>query len=182
MIGEEIREARRAAGMTMGDLAGCVGVSKSTIHRLEAGDIPASHEVVQRIASELAAPELVRAMCRQCPIHHELLLEHCPDLTNVNLTPGYIAARGQEEAVEMAEALGTLARLWDCVDWAQDDAKREQVVEALGQVHDVLTLIGTLYKTLFVLDHVPQEMLNEVRRRHRAKCVARGYCLPEAAA
>jgi transcriptional regulator with XRE-family HTH domain len=52
-VGQQIREARKAKGMTQDDLAQKLGVGKPTISKYETGDVNASLEMLDRIAKVL---------------------------------------------------------------------------------------------------------------------------------
>jgi len=53
-VGEQIRAAREAAGLTQRELARRMGTSQAAVNRLEAGGVGATLTTLQRVASALA--------------------------------------------------------------------------------------------------------------------------------
>src|SRR5688500_1344399 len=52
-VGERVREAREAAGLSQRDLAARMGTSQAAIARLEAGGVGATLTTLQRVATAL---------------------------------------------------------------------------------------------------------------------------------
>lgn len=52
-VGERVREAREAAGLSQRDLAARMGTSQAAIARLEAGGVGATLTTLQRVAAAL---------------------------------------------------------------------------------------------------------------------------------
>lgn len=52
-VGERVRDAREAAGLTQRDLAGRMGTSQAAVARLEAGGTGATLTTLQKVASAL---------------------------------------------------------------------------------------------------------------------------------
>ena len=52
-VGERVREAREAAGLTQRELARRMGTSQAAVDRLEAGGVAATLTTLQRVASAL---------------------------------------------------------------------------------------------------------------------------------
>jgi len=53
MVGEQIRDAREATGLSQRDLAARTGTSQATVVRLEAGRVGATLTTLQRVAAAL---------------------------------------------------------------------------------------------------------------------------------
>jgi ribosome-binding protein aMBF1 (putative translation factor) len=52
-VGEKVRDAREALGMSQRDLAGRMGTSQAAVARLEAGGVGATLTTLQRVAGAL---------------------------------------------------------------------------------------------------------------------------------
>lgn len=52
-VGEQVRDAREAAGLTQRELASRMGTSQAAIARLEAGGVSATLTTLQRVATAL---------------------------------------------------------------------------------------------------------------------------------
>ena len=52
-IGEKLRDAREAAGLSQRDLAGRAGIGQSVLARLEAGHVGATITTIQQVATAL---------------------------------------------------------------------------------------------------------------------------------
>ena len=56
LVGQQIRECRKKRNMTLEDMAGLIGKSRSTISKYEKGEIPVDMETLYMIARTLEAP------------------------------------------------------------------------------------------------------------------------------
>ena len=52
-VGEQVRDAREAAGLTQRELASRMGTNQAAIARLEAGGVGATHTPLQKVATAL---------------------------------------------------------------------------------------------------------------------------------
>jgi ribosome-binding protein aMBF1 (putative translation factor) len=52
-IGEKLRDAREAAGLSQRDLAARVGIGQAALARVEAGHVAATLTTIQKVATEL---------------------------------------------------------------------------------------------------------------------------------
>lgn len=52
-VGEQIRDAREAAGLSQGELAARMGTSQAAVARLEAGGVGATLTTLQKVATAL---------------------------------------------------------------------------------------------------------------------------------
>ena len=52
-VGEKVRDAREAAGLSQRDLAGRMGTSQAAVARLEAGGVGATLTTLQKVAAAL---------------------------------------------------------------------------------------------------------------------------------
>ena len=56
LVGQQIRECRKKRNMTLEDMAGLIGKSRSTISKYEKGEIPVDMETLYMIARTLRRP------------------------------------------------------------------------------------------------------------------------------
>lgn len=179
MVSETVRRARSDAKMTQEELGRCSGLSQDIISRIERDVWTPTPEQGVAITRATGEREVLRELCRACPVHKEIEDRFVvPSLDGVDLAPANVATRAAEEALEAAEALGGLAKIFNRLDWViqwdADPELRERVIDLCTQVEDLPVAISTLYRVMNAL--LPDTFLREVRRRQREKLVARGYC------
>jgi ribosome-binding protein aMBF1 (putative translation factor) len=63
-VGEQVRDARDAAGLTQRELASRMGTSQAAIARLEAGGVGATLTTLQKVATALNLEVAVRNLSR----------------------------------------------------------------------------------------------------------------------
>ncbi len=67
-VGEQIRDAREAAGLSQRDLAQRIGTRQAAIARLEAGSVGATLTTLQRVASALKLAITVELRPTRAPV------------------------------------------------------------------------------------------------------------------
>lgn len=114
-LGNKIKAARHKKGMRGEDLGVAVGLTKSTISKIENNDIksPPDSRTLIRIADALNAPEILLHHCQECPIRQHIMLRHYPELNNVRTDPASIVAKLRKEMQEALAAMAEFARLVD---------------------------------------------------------------------
>jgi transcriptional regulator with XRE-family HTH domain len=180
-IGKKIREARKRRGLRGEDLGAAIGLTKSSISKIEndeaKGGVDAT--ILVRIADALDAPEILLYHCQACPIRQHVVLRYFPELNNIRRDPAVIAARLRKEMVEAAEALDRLGERFSAPDFKNRPDYQEIFEREMEQVIDVKRGIEILEFEL-VLEgvHTPKD-LKSVYERQQAKCEARGHHKPK---
>lgn len=159
-IGQELRELRLELGVPQADVARVVGVSRSVISELEAGDPTVGLEIRRRTAVVLGADLRVNVYPGATPLLHdaaharlvERLLSHRHRCWRAQIE-ARVPGPGRSSTDVRLEAFGavvaieveTRIRAWDAVV-RRCQEKRERIRDALGGrvvVHAVLCLPPT---------------------------------------
>lgn len=93
-FGRQVRERRRALGLTQDELARRVACAVITVRRIESNTLRPSQQVAERLAVALAVPPNDRAPFVQ------LARRHLPDGRNVPLTPPNLPPAPAEVGLE----------------------------------------------------------------------------------
>lgn len=180
-IGGKIREARRRIGLRGEDLGSAVGLTKSSISKIEndegKGGIDA--ETLIRIADALDAPEILLHHCQSCPIRQHVFIRYFPELNNIRRDPAVIAGRLRKEMVEATEALDRLGERFSDADFKSRSDYQQVFEREMEQVIDVKRGIEILeFELLLSGLHSPQDMKSVYERQQR-KCEANGHHKPK---
>lgn len=167
-VGEAIREAREARGMTQ-DAVGEIGfISNKMVSAVERGTRPASADVLKRMATALD--------------YHRLYMEASAEITGgvyaspwldgdgVDLHRASVWAKTTEELNEALKAI-----METCVvnsPARADDQRRQQVRESLIQAIDVRVAVD--HYVGIICEEYGFSLL-DVYREHRRKLESRGY-------
>lgn len=180
MLGHKISEARKQRGMTQEALGEHVGLSKSSISKLENGDLVGLPDpaILIKIADILNAPSILMHHCESCPIRQHIMLRLFPDLNNIRRDPAIIVTRLRKEMVEAADAAERLSERFSDANFRQRPDYLETFEREMEQIIDVKRGIEILEFELLLSGVHTSEDIDRVYHRQQKKCVDNGHHIP----
>jgi transcriptional regulator with XRE-family HTH domain len=166
--------------MTQESLGEHVGLSKSSISKLENGDLVGLPEpsILIKIADVLNSPSILMHHCESCPIRQHIMLRLFPDLNNIRRDPAIIVSRLRKEMLEAAEAADRLSERFSDANFRQRPDYLETFEREMEQIVDVKRGIEILEFELVLSGcHTPED-LERVYERQQKKCVDHNHHVP----
>jgi transcriptional regulator with XRE-family HTH domain len=173
-------ESRRSKGIRGEDLGSAVGLSKSSISKIENDEIKGGPEpeTVVKIAEALGDRSILTTYLEQNPVYQSIIPKIFPDLNNIRRDPAIIFSRFASEAEEAVEAARILADIFSNAEPSSHPNFCEVLRANLEQIVDVQRCAEVLFLQLIaggVIDetdrceiHVQQQRKGELKGHHRA--------------
>lgn len=168
------RQIREQAGFNHQEPAAvALGISKRQLQRYEAGEkIP--EDMLLKMAVVYKAPELILAQIEKSPIHDQL--GEVP-LNNVNDETTATLVKYAEELEEGTRIALQMIKVVLNIRHADESIKNSLVPMMEQSIYDIKTALARA--EVSVLRVVGVETGIEARRRHKDKCLQRGYLTKE---
>ena len=179
-LGEKVSTARKKIKMRGEDLGNIVGLTKSTISKIENNELkyPPDPKTLIRIADALNAPEILIHHCEQCPIRQHIMMRHYPDLNNVRTDPASIVAKLRKEMQEAIDATDQLGEKYLKVDFKNDPDYQHIFFQAMEQIIDVERNIEMLKFELVLNQIHTNSEIQDVIDHQQQKCIVNGHHVP----
>ncbi|MCP3177270.1 helix-turn-helix domain-containing protein [Desulfuromonas sp. KJ2020] len=179
-IGEKIRQSRKSKGMRGEDLGLAVGLTKSTISKIEKDGIKGGPdpETLVRISEALEDKSILIYALLNNPICQRIIPRAFAPLNNINENTSAILAKLREELNEAVEAVDILARIFSVKDPTTTPAYKETLLAKLEQIIDAPRCIEELFAHLKECGAMSEEEHLEVHIRQQAKVEAHGHHKP----
>jgi len=176
-IGTMIRDARKRAEMTQGELGSAIGISAPALCDLEGGkraSTPAPEEMV-RIHDALHDPKLLQEYCNGCPVRKRIIIRKFKPLNNI-LPGSHIAImKVNQKLVEASERLSLMLPKMLKAGFINDPDFREYCDEAVLRIIDSKRGYEELLDRMIeegLLTHERLQLLVELQQR---QCVEKGH-------
>lgn len=179
-VGQKIKAARKKRQMRGEDLGSAVGLTKSTISKIENDEVKGrvDNDTLIRISEALNAPDILAHHCQSCPIRQHVLIKYFPELNRIHRQPAVITSKLRKEMKEALVSLEGLGEFYSKVDFQEDPSYRESFQREMEQIIDVKRGIEILEFELLLSGLHSKEDLQEVYDRQQAKCERNGHHRP----
>lgn len=176
-IGQKIKEVRKSKGITGADLGAAVGLTKSTISKIETDGIKGGPEpeTLVKIADALHDQSILVYALLNNPICQRIIPRAFQPLNNINCVPSAIFTKLGEELEEAREAAGILSRIFANKEPESTPRFKEVLYANLEQILDVLRGGEELFAHLKDCGVLTEEEHLEIYLRQQAKCEAHGH-------
>lgn len=171
-IGEKIRKARKAAGLSSEKLAEAVSLSQGAVTKIERNGLKfgPSPDLVVKIADALGDKTILTTYLENNPVFQSVIFS---DLNRRD--PATIFSRFAAEAEEAAEAARILADIFSNADPSRTPNFCEVLFANLEQVVDIQRCAEVLFLQLIVTGVIDEADRCEIHRRQQQKCVDHGH-------
>lgn len=168
-IGDVIRRARQAEGLTQEELAGLADISRITINKYENLDENnISYDQLLNICNALKSSKLrLQLLGFVLPVIY---------LNNINLSPLAVQFKTIEE---LKETIDTLQNL-DLINKTEpEDLTNEEITELIDVLVDVQDLNIAINHFLAVIEDDFEIALDEIKEKSKKKMIKKGYLIED---
>lgn len=170
-LGNLLAQCRLRMNLNQDAAAGILGISKRQLQRYES-DANVPEDVIMLAAIKFQAPELIVEYVSHQPIGEKL---GGLSLNNINENHVAVLVKYSEE---LDEAIHTVKKLIEItINGLPDESKSELPLLYEQAIADVKTAIAQADKVVMQLAGIDVGL--EAHRRHREKCIRRGYLKKE---
>lgn len=176
-VGEKIREARKKKGIRCEDLGGAVGLTKSTISKIENDTLKGgcSPELLVKIADALGDQSILIYALLNNPICQRIIPRAFTPLNNIKGDPSTILVKLQEELEEGIEAAKILSRIFAHADPSTTPNYKAVLYANLEQIVDVARCVEEMFDRLKECGALSDEEHLEIHIRQQAKVERNGH-------
>ncbi len=178
-LGCFIQKARKRRHFTGEALGEKTGLSKSTISKIETGNLEATPEQVLRIADALEDDSILFAYLENNPVYKAVIPRVFPELNNIRPDPAAMFAKIINEAEEAVDAAKKLAEVFLRVDYQDTPGFGQKFVEGMEQLLDVKRAVEELEHRLVLSQVVSRGELSEIYEVQQRKCERNGHHKPK---
>ncbi|MCK4620684.1 MAG: helix-turn-helix transcriptional regulator [Desulfuromonadales bacterium] len=180
-IGEKIKKARKAAGLTGADLAELISVSPALIGKIEQDGqkFGPSPETVVKIADALNDKTILTTYLENNPVYQSIIPKIFPDLNNIRRDPAIIFSRFATEAEEAVEAARILSDIFSNAEPSNTPNFCEVLKAKLEQVVDVQRCAEVLFLQLIAGGVISDTDRCDIHMRQQRKCIENGHHKPD---
>lgn len=176
-IGQKIREARKRKALRGEDLGAAVGLTKSSISKIENDEVRGGPdpETVVKISSVLEDTSILLCYLEENPVYKAIIPRIFPELNNIRRDPAIIFSRFAQEASEAVEASRILSEIFSNAEPDRTPNFEEVFKAKLEQIVDVQRCAEILFVGLIASGCMTEADLRAVHEAQQRKCEARGH-------
>jgi transcriptional regulator with XRE-family HTH domain len=181
-LGQKIRDARKAKGLTLEDLALQCDRKKSWLSAVETDMLKGGPdpETIVRISEALNDTSILTLALQENPIFQAIVPRIFPDLNNIRRGPKAIFTRISREAGEARDAAAILAALFSNPEPERIPGYEQTFKIKMEQLVDIKRGIEIAEFELIATRIVTEEWIREVYEHRQRKREERGHREPEA--
>jgi len=176
-IGKKIREVRKHKGIRGEDLGYAVGITKSTLSKIENDALKGGPDpdMIIKISDALEDKSILTYALMHNPICQRIIPRAFRPLNNTKKDPSAILAKLIEELEEAIESAKILSRPFSHADPESTPKFKEVLFANLEQILDVSRNIEEMFEKLKACGVLSEEEHLEVFIHQQAKCEANGH-------
>jgi len=176
-IGQKIKEARKAKGVRGETLGAVIGITKTTISKIENDQLKGGPdpELLVKIADALGDRSILVYALLHNPICQRIIPRAFTPLNNIKTDPSAILTKMQEELEEAIESAKMLAREFTNAEPQLKPHFPEVLMANLEQIVDVTRCVEEMFGRLKECGALTEEQHLEVYVRQQAKVEAHGH-------
>jgi transcriptional regulator with XRE-family HTH domain len=176
-IGQKIKEARKAKGVRGETLGAVIGITKTTISKIENDQLKGGPdpELLVKIADALGDQSILVYALLHNPICQRIIPRAFAPLNNIKTDPSAILTKLQEELQASVMAAKKLARVFSHAEPATTPNYSEVLMANLEQIVDVTRCVEEMFGRLKECGAITEEQHLEVYVRQQAKVEANGH-------
>ncbi len=182
-VGKKIQVSRKRQGMSCEELGSIVGLSGSSVWKLENDQLKGGPdpETVIRIAEALNDDSILLHYIENNPVYKHILPKIFPDLNNIRRDPAIIFTRLAGEAEEAMDAARIMAELFSNADPTTTPSFEAVFKAKMEQVVDIKRAVEILEFELLACGVITKQWLRDVYDRQQLKCETNGHHKAECA-
>jgi transcriptional regulator with XRE-family HTH domain len=171
-LGQKIRDARKAKGLTLEDLALQCDRKKSWLSAVETDALKGGPdpETIVRISEALNDTSILTLALQENPIFLAILPRIFPDLNNIRRDPAIIFTRLAREAEEAKDAADNLAELFSNSDPERVPGYEQTFKAKMEQLVHIKRGVEIAEFELIAARIVTEEWIKEVYELQQRKC------------
>lgn len=180
-IGLMVRDARKRATMTQGELGSVIGVSAPALCELEGGSrksVPAPDEMV-RIHDALHDVKLLQEYCDCCPVRKRIIIRKFKPLNNILAGSHASVMKVICKQAEASEALSIMVPKMLRKGFADDPDFREYRNEAIIKIIDMKRGMEILLDQMLEDRVLSPDELRWLMEMQQQRCVENGHHVPD---
>jgi transcriptional regulator with XRE-family HTH domain len=176
-LGQKIRHARKAKGLTLEDLALQCARKKSWLSAVETDVLKSGPdpETIVLISEALNDTSILTHALQENPIFQAILPRIFPDLKNIRRDPAIIFTRLSREAEEAMNAADVLAELFSNSEQVRVPSYEQTFKAKMEQLVDIKRGVEIAEFELIAARIVTDEWIKDVYERQKRKCEERGH-------
>jgi len=180
-VGQKIKESRKIKGVRGEDLGAAVGLTKSTISKIENDAIKGGPDAdtLIKIADALGDQSILIYALLHNPICQRIIPRAFTPLNNIKTDPVAILSKLQEELEEAGEAAKILSRIFNHAEPGRAPNFKATLFAHLEQILDVVRNIEEMFDRLKACGALSEEEHLEIRIRQQAKVERNGHHKPQ---
>lgn len=176
-IGAMVKEARKRANLTQGELGEVIGISAPALCELETGNrknTPAPEEMV-RIHDALHDVKMLQEYCDFCPIRQRIIIRKFKPLNNILGGAHVSVMKIIQKLAEASEALSMMMPKMLRKGFAEDADFREYRNEAIIKLIDIKRGAEIVLEQMVEDEVVSSDELLLLMDMQQQRCVEKGH-------
>ncbi len=181
-IGTMVRDARKRANMTQGELGDVIGISAPALCELETGNrkTTPSPEEMARISAAVRDDQLLQDYCSLCPVRKRLIVRKFKPLNNILQGAHVSTFKVSQKLAEASEALTQMMPQMLRKGFEHDLDFREVRNEAVLKILDVERGADILLEQMIVHGWISSSELRLLMDMQQRQCEEKGHHVPVA--
>ena len=180
-VGGMVRDARKKANMTQGELGDVIGISAPALCELETGNrksTPSPEEMV-RISAAVRDVQLLQDYCGLCPVRKRIRIRMYKPLNNILQGAHISTLKVSQKLTEASAALAAMVPQMLRKGFEHDPDFREVRNEVVLRILDLERGGDILLEQMIVHGWINSDELRMLMDIQQRQCEAKGHHVPE---